>query len=413
VREITLTEYLSEPHALSLQECDGLRAVVPDLEIQPTRATPGTYDLRPASRVGAVRVGELSVVIRPKIAIDRLLFLLAYSLDPRQWHSTPFALDAHTSLVDAVTIALVHHVKVAVRRGLLHDYRFEADTLPVIRGRLDVQAFASRRFGLAPPVDVTFDEFTADHLLNRLLKAALHRLDRLPLKSSHARRLLHAVIPLFDNVQAVHIPSGQVPSVLYTRLSQHYRPAVELARLILANTTFDSRHGSVNATSFLVDMNAVFEAFLFEALRECLGRPSSFVRGRSLRLDEAGRVPLVPDLSWWQGDAAIFVGDAKYKALKVKGYENADLYQLLAYATAMDLPGGLLVYASGDIDAGVHRVKHAGTMLEVQCIDLSGTPAEILASVGNVAARVRAMRDRALVARAQRRTTVALATAGH
>ena len=27
---------------------------------------------------------------------------------------------------------------------------------------------------------------------------------------------------------------------------------------------------------------------------------------------------------------------------------NADLYQLLAYATALDLPGGLLIYAKGE-----------------------------------------------------------------
>ncbi len=403
MREITLREYQCDAHALSLEECDGLRAVVPDLEVQPTRGLGGSFDLRPGSTVGAVRVGDLSVVIRPKVEIDRLLFLLAYSLDPRQWKTTPFDLHAHDSIVDAVTMAFVHHVKGAVRRGLLHDYRFEAACLPVMRGRLDVQAFATRRFGLAPPVDVTFDEFTADHLLNRLVKAALLQLDRLPLKTSQARRQLHAVIPLFDCVHSVHVPRGQVPRVHYTRLNQHYRPAVELARLILDNTTFDNQHGGVTATSFLVDMNAVVETFLFEALREHLGSPSGFEHGPRLHLDEDGRVPLVPDLSWWQGNTPVFVGDAKYKALKVKGYENGDLYQLLAYATAMDLPGGLLVYASGDLEPGSYRVKHAGTVLEVHCIDLKGTPQQILASVGGVAARVREMRDEAISDRARRR----------
>lgn len=33
----------------------------------------------------------------------------------------------------------------------------QPDCLPVMRGRLDVQAMATCRFGLAPPVDVTFD----------------------------------------------------------------------------------------------------------------------------------------------------------------------------------------------------------------------------------------------------------------
>ena len=64
-----------------------------------------------------------------------------------------------------------------------------------------------------------------------------------------------------------------------------------------------------------------------------------------MHLDEAGRVRLQPDLSWWDGRVCTFVGDAKYKRTKDERVPNADLYQMLAYATALDLPGGLLVYA--------------------------------------------------------------------
>lgn len=71
---------------------------------------------------------------------------------------------------------------------------------------------------------------------------------------------------------------------------------------------------------------------------------------------------------------------------------NADLYQLLAYATALDLPGGLLVYAQGEVNDVVHRVSHAGKRLEVATLDLSGTIENLRERVQELAEKVRSMR---------------------
>ena len=49
---------------------------------------------------------------------------------------------------------------------------------------------------------------------------------------------------------------------------------------------------------------------------------------------------LAPDLPWWDGATRTFVGDAKYKNLTNARVPNADLYPLLAYAIALDLPVG-------------------------------------------------------------------------
>ena len=75
--------------------------------------------------------------------------------------------------------------------------------------------------------------------------------------------------------------------------------------------------------------------------------------------------------------------------------DSADLYQLLAYATALDLPGGLLIYAAGEADDVTHTVRHVGKRLEVATVDLSGTIDAVLASVGALAERVRALRAEA------------------
>ena len=70
-------------------------------------------------------------------------------------------------------------------------------------------------------------------------------------------------------------------------------------------------------------------------------------------------MPLYPDLSWWERGRCVFVGDVKYERTGAGGGRSPDLYQLLAYATAAGLPGGLLIYAAGEATPVAHRVVHA------------------------------------------------------
>ena len=131
---------------------------------------------------------------------------------------------------------------------------------------------------------------------------------------------------------------------------------------------WNSRAGRSRGAAFFLDMNKVFERFLYVALGEALGLPDGQWRHEAgLTLDEGGHVGMKPDFSWWpsggtdgNGSRPLFVGDAKYKRTDGEGFEHADIYQMLAYCTAADLPSGMLVYAAGEGELGTHKVKYAG-----------------------------------------------------
>jgi len=106
-------------------------------------------------------------------------------------------------------------------------------------------------------------------------------------------------------------------------------------------------------------------------------------------LDAAERIRLVPDLTWWDGDRCLFVGDVKYKRIAPDGFLHADVYQLLAYAVALGLRDGLLVYPSGEGFDAAHLIERAGIRLNVRSIDVSGRPEEVLHAVGALADWVR------------------------
>ncbi len=176
---------------------------------------------------------------------------------------------------------------------------------------------------------VAYDEYTQDIPENRLLHAALHRLACIRMRQNFIHQQISRLRPLFDLVTLVTYGKGRLPPVPYTRLNQHYRPALELARLILANSSLELHRGDVPATSFLVNMNQVFERFLYVALGEALGLPSTqWRKNESLELDKAGNLRVKPDCTWWYpsvgraGPHLRFLADAKYKHLSLGPVET-------------------------------------------------------------------------------------------
>jgi len=398
MRHLVLREYETQTAMpLNAAEVALLAEFAPNIGITPSPGKAGVYDLQPGSWIGAINLGELTLEIRAKLPLDHVLFLISYALDPKFWKQTSFDFKQQDSLVEAIIPGFVAQVRRAFQRGILQGYREEEDSLNTVRGRIRFDDQIRNRYGVCPPVEVRYDEFTTDIVENRLIKAAIFRLSKLRIRSAELRRSLRAFDALLENVQHVHFDPRKLPYVHYSRLNDHYRPAVELAKLILQATAFDLGLGSIAASSFLVNMNKVFEDFVVVALRDALRvSERTFPQGKSIKLDEAGHIGLEPDISWWNGQTCTFVGDVKYKRINDVGVKHPDIYQLLAYTMATDLPAGLLIYAAGEEEPARHTVVNCGKRLEVRTLDLKGSPDEILATVQVVAERILEMRKGAV-----------------
>ncbi len=392
MREITLKEYEpSEPTRLSAKELRSLQASGLSIRVAPTGDAEDECRLTPGSIVGASEIGDLSVLIRPKIGIPQLLSMACYAISKFKPQPELFDFPQEYALPDVMALALASAARQAFSRGLLHGYRVEEESLYTVRGRIMVAEQLRRRFGIPLPVEVRYDEFTNDILANRLVRAAVHRLGRMRLRSQPARRQLGRIAGMLENVSPVEFRPNAVPEIRFDRLNEHYRGVVSLSQLILRQGAYESSRGEVRAPGFVMDMNVVFQEFVTVALQEALGVSADAFGERPIStLDEGGKVRLRPDLVWSDGARDVFVGDAKYKNISGERVPNADLYQLLAYTTALDLPGGLLVYAEGEADTATYQVRHSGKRLEVAALDLSGTLDEVLARVEWLAGVVKA-----------------------
>src|SRR5690606_15686306 len=168
-------------------------------------------------------------------------------------------------------------------------------------------------------------------------------------------------------------------------------PAPRLAELILALDSVDLPVGTsrVRVTGFSLDLWSVYEAFVCTALGRALerfgGRATSQFR---THLDSGSTVPLRPDLVWERGGRVQVVVDAKYKETRLDRFPNADLYQLLAYCTALRRQHGHLVYAQGEGAVRACEVREAGITIHCHPLDPSQPPAGLLEQIDRLAARL-------------------------
>jgi len=381
--------------ALSPAEAGWLQRHAPNVEVRPAWDAPGHYDLTPGSHVGTIALPNLSMLIRPKIAAERVLFLISYSLDSVRWQKDASAMQDQPDLVEGMAALFLTALRNALAQGVQQGYRSKQEALTAVRGRIRFDEQLRRRYLRPHPLEVEYDDFTLDTDLNRLLYAALRRISRLPLRSKVVRTLLAGCHAAFrDGVTAVEYEPDRLPEIHWTRLNQHFRPAADLAAKILSNSSVELEHGGLHGTAFTIDMNVVFEQFVRSALRHELGLSTLAwpVRPRRDAMDEERCIAIEPDLSWTEGSRVVFVGDAKYKRMRPGGPPNADIYQLHAYVTSLALSCGLLVYAEGEERETVHTVRHTGTQLIVRTLDVDGPPADVLASVRELSELVRSLR---------------------
>ena len=391
---LTLSEHKPTPAiALTGDELDALVRTNIGLVITPTAFQPGRYDIAPGSSVGAVALPHLDVVIRPKIGIKRLLFLISYAAHRMKWRAGSPKVDADTDVLDAIALLFCHSALQATERGLLRGYCRVNDELTTIRGRIRMGDLVGRRLGRTPPIDVSYDVFTADIAENQVLLAAADLLRHLPLRSQAARDQVSLVWRRL--AMDVHMVGADASAQIeWHRLNRHYQPAVELGQLLLRNGSVAIAEGGLEVPSFVVNMNEVFEDFVVAALQDAMrtiDRGLVLDQGakrRGLALDVAKKIRLEPDISVWRGPACVAIADVKYKRVNAAGVKHPDIYQLLSYLVSTDLAAGMLIYAKGEADPALHRVVNIDRDLEVVAVDLEQESDDVLDQIDRIAERL-------------------------
>lgn len=350
----------------------------------------GLYRIEPLGKVGSVRTPLVQFEVLPKgrLGLRRLLFLLSYAGEPGFREDSVAAVE-HQDLWSALAESLAQLAERALSRGPLQGYVTVDETLRTVKGRIRMSEQISRRPGMMVPLEVSYDEFSEDIAENRILRAALTRMGQVPGVRPEVLSRLRRLGGKLDGATRLQ-PGAPLPAWRASRMNLRYHAALRLAEVILRNCSAEAGDGKQQTAAFVVDMSVVFKEFVGVALREAMrAHPGETRLKHHALLNEAvrdtDRITVSPDAVHFLGGRPVVVYGVNYATGPDTGASlSADHYRMLAYSTALRVPTAWLVYA-GAGEMKLRRILNTDIDVVEYPVDLSRPPAEILASVAELA----------------------------
>jgi 5-methylcytosine-specific restriction enzyme subunit McrC len=183
---------------------------------------------------------------------------------------------------------------------------------------------------------VEYDEYLPDIEVNRILKSALVKLNKIS-KNMKNQKHLRELLFIFDNVSKYKRKDFKY--VLNRNLS-YYKNALLWAEVFLKNRSFSVFRGENKAFALLFDMNKLFENYVGDFFkRRCKNVKLQDKKFKLFENEE--KFALIPDIVI--NKKIIF--DTKWKIINEKSdISQADLYQMYAYVTKYKIKRGYLLY---------------------------------------------------------------------
>lgn len=348
------------------------------------------FVLNPGSTVGVIRLPSgLQLEIRPKIEMRNLLWMLATVEDllgiDFQRLEQRVDLDEFDQILEIIADAFAGMVERRLDLGLYRNYVEEEDNLPTVRGRILVAPDVHRNAVLRHRTYCRYTTYSWDLPENQVIRQVSRMLSGWGFSPRLTGRFV-ALDHQMDEVSPSRLTAGDVDRFSYNRQSQDYQPIHRYCRFFLNGASLDEEAGEEAFDGFLWNMNKLFETFITKKLGARLQPPFRLDDQVPEHLDDAHSVAIRPDLVLSRHGATVLIGDTKYKKLDDDEHKHADLYQMLAYCTALGVNAGVLVYPRHitDVDTRL-AVRNSPIRLRETSVDLRGPIATVEAGLDALA----------------------------
>lgn len=383
---------LSLPAVTELRERHGAK-----FQVFPSWQTAGRYLVRPLGVAGSVSLPGCQLLIEPKVELDVAVHMLGEVLGAGGSLPTLGSGEAdhhHTAVTAAVAAWFSRLTLPVVERHLRRRYQLHEADLVAVRGKIEVAPSIRTIFRTFPPQQrCSFDEFTADTLENRMLRAASVILSGRPGltrgTSAELRRIDHALYDVHLTIPPRWERDRRVPD----RAARDYEPPLALAEWVLerASPELGNPQTPRPFQTFLIEMHSIFESYVAARLSAALSTVGWRANAQvAERLDPSGALfETRPDILVTSPTGQRTILDTKYKAFDESFRPSeSDVYQMITYCVTRGATTGYLVYPERHAGQVPRRytIAGSGTTLWAWPIVLGHSVANLRSSVDALAA---------------------------
>lgn len=322
------------------------------------------------------------------IRIRNIYYMLAYAFQTlRGQEYCDVATEEFENTAELFAAILARGISSQLRRGLGRDYTDRTEVTSLLRGRIDMSESVRSRSMLRRQMVCTYDEFSEDTPMNRVVKSTVMLLLRSGITKARKKEL-RRLMAYFANVSAVDL--GAVDwDFRYDRNNQTYRMLLSVCWLVEKGLLQTQADGTARLMGFLDEqrMSRLYEKFILEYYRKEhseLAADASYVSW-ALDDDVSDMLPAMKtDVTLSRGNTVLII-DAKYYAhttqqqYDVNTIHSGNLYQIFSYVKNKEAEladqdhevSGMLLYAKTDEDvlpSGAYRMS--GNRISVGTLDL-------------------------------------------
>lgn len=322
------------------------------------------------------------------IPIRNLYYLLLYAYDALdEWDVVEAGELPEARIADLFAHVLDTGANHLLRRGIDRGYVPHREAIPGVRGRIDIAATVKSNTLAGARAVCEFDEFTADVPHNRILRATVRRLMRVPDLAPPLHDRLAALYLRLGGITDIRLTAAAFRAVQLHRNNRFYRFLLAVCRMIHEHLLVDESSGETQFRDFVRDerrMRRLFERFVRNFYRR---EQSAFkVKRSKFPWVASGETELLPGMNTdvtLAGQGRVIVVETKYTASQFqehfgsKSIRSEHLYQLFAYLANMQkkLPGdkraeAILLYPRAGAGPSFRCEVH-GHPLTVTTVDLS------------------------------------------
>lgn len=336
------------------------------------------------------------------IPVQNIYYMLSYAFRVlNEQGYKDIATEQFDNVAELCAAILTKGIAVQLKRGLGKEYIPQTEALSSLRGKIDITESIKTQSVLRKQLVCTYDDFTVNSYLNRILKSTMELLLHADISKARKKSLRKMMICFADvDVLDIHAINW---SIRYDRNNQTYRMLISICYLVVKGLLQTNSDGSTRLMDFIDEqrMCRLYEKFILEYYRKEHPEVSARASQIPWQLDDgfSDMLPVMQsDITLSQDNRTLII-DAKYYAQNtqtqydVHTVHSGNLYQIFTYVKNKDSEygdtphdvAGMLLYAKTDAQVQPDHVYHmSGNKISVRTLDLNCDFAEIAARLDRI-----------------------------
>ena len=339
------------------------------------------------------------------IPIRNIYYMLAYAFQVlNEQGYQDVATEQFDNVAELCSAILVKGMSIQLKRGLNREYILKSDALSAPRGKLEISESLKIRSIQRKQLICTYDEFSANSYMNRIIKTTMMMLLKTDIPASRKKEMRKVLVFLRDiETLDIHLINWNVQ---YNRNNQTYRMLIAICNLVIKGLLQTQSDGSVRLMDFLDEqrMHRLYEKFILEYYRKEHPEVTANASQIPWQLDDDMSVMLPvmqTDIMLKRGKKTLII-DAKYYAHSTQvqydlhTIHSGNLYQIFTYVKNKEVEladqphevSGMLLYAKTDEEIYPEQeYRMSGNRICVRTLDLSGDFDSVRSQLDDIVSR--------------------------